>query len=277
MFAKDLPLTTVTKILGDHTSKWIDLSFGKCHYKISGQGEPLVLLHNAGMWQGVWDEWVKVLEQDFLVIRPDLPGFGMSEAQKNGDNTFDFYQSILLEFVDALQLSNFRLAGISLGGQVAWRFSLDHSDRVSQLCLINPTGFPGKSVPFVFKLGRSFLGKLLLYLGSYNLIEKNISKLFVDPSKMPADFIKKCQTSQLRAGNRKAFLNFLRSPERYRHEEFKNLSMPVQLIWSTALGKEPFSKALKNINLQLLDNVGNLPIVEQPKQSVALALDFFKP
>ena len=41
------------------------------------------------------------------------------------------------------------------------------------------------------------------------LIEKNISKLFIDPSKIPNDFIKKCQTSQLRAGNRKAFLNFL--------------------------------------------------------------------
>ena len=103
-----------------------------------------------------------------------------------------------------------------------------------------------------------------------------MTKLFYDPSKIPGDLLKKCHTSQLKAGNRRAFLKILRAPVRYREEEFKNLSMPVQLIWSQQLGEQPFSKALENLEVNILEEVGNLPNIEKPKESVALALNFFK-
>ena len=105
--------------------------------------------------------------------------------------------------------------------------------------------------------------------------EENITKLFYDPAKIPTNFIKHCHTSQLGEGNRRAFLKFLRAPENFRHKELKNLSMPVQLIWSKELGKQPFSKALDSLDLHILEGVGNLPNVEQPEESVALVLEFF--
>ena len=128
--------------------------------------------------------------------------------------------------------SGFNLAGLSLGGHIAWRFSIDYPKRVSRLCLLNPTGFPDKEVPPIFKLRRSFLGGLIPYLGTYSMAEENITKLFYDPAKIPTNFIKQCHTSQLAEGNRRAFLKFLRAPENFRHKELKNLSMPVQLMWS---------------------------------------------
>ncbi|MEM6805204.1 MAG: alpha/beta hydrolase [Bacteroidota bacterium] len=276
ILVKDLPKPSITHILGDESSKWVKLSFGSCHYKISGEGQPLILLHNTAMWNGVWDQWVPILEREYLVIRPDLPGCGLSDAPPDADYSLAFYENFLLEFANQLQLPKFKLAGLSLGGHIAWRFALDHGGRVSKLCLLNPTGFPEKEAPPIFTLGRSFLGNLIPYLGSYGMVEKNISKLFYEPANIPIDFIKRCHTSQLGEGNRRAFLSFLRAPEDFRHEELKNLSMPVQLIWSKELGKQPFSGALDSLDLHVLETVGNLPNVEKAAESVALALNFFE-
>ena len=45
-----------------------------------GSGQPVVLLHGFGEDRTVWEEQVGVLQEDFRVLLPDLPGTGASEA-----------------------------------------------------------------------------------------------------------------------------------------------------------------------------------------------------
>lgn len=48
------------------------------HYRVFGEGEPVVLLHGWAMHSGVWRDFTGRLAQTFQVICVDLPGHGLS-------------------------------------------------------------------------------------------------------------------------------------------------------------------------------------------------------
>ncbi len=50
------------------------------HYVVQGQGAPVMLVHGwPEFWYG-WRKVIPVLAQRFLVIAPDMRGFGYSVA-----------------------------------------------------------------------------------------------------------------------------------------------------------------------------------------------------
>lgn len=51
----------------------------KIVYRVTGSGQPVVLLHGFGEEANVWDKAEKSLEKDYRLIIPDLPGSGESE------------------------------------------------------------------------------------------------------------------------------------------------------------------------------------------------------
>ncbi len=48
------------------------------HVEVTGQGEPLVMLHGWGMHGGLWSGAAEQLSQHFTVMAVDLPGHGYS-------------------------------------------------------------------------------------------------------------------------------------------------------------------------------------------------------
>lgn len=51
---------------------------GTIHYKIYGEGVPVVLLHGFGEDSSIWNRQVEVLQNHCQLIVPDLPGTGSS-------------------------------------------------------------------------------------------------------------------------------------------------------------------------------------------------------
>ena len=54
-------------------------SHGSIHYQILGKGTAVVLLHGFGEDSSIWKEQVNYLQENYMVIIPDLPGTGASE------------------------------------------------------------------------------------------------------------------------------------------------------------------------------------------------------
>jgi pimeloyl-ACP methyl ester carboxylesterase len=106
------------------------------HYRRSGAGEPVVLIHGVGADLEMWEPVAARLARDHDVLRYDMQGHGGS-AKPPGPYRLDDYVEQLRALADGLGLARFVLAGFSMGGLVAQAFALAAPARVERLVLLN--------------------------------------------------------------------------------------------------------------------------------------------
>ncbi len=118
------------------------------HVEVSGQGEPLVMLHGWGMHGGIWAEMATQLAQDFEVHCVDLPGHGLSAKGAAGREGCLSPVSLLPSpySLDSIvnELSGrftgrFNLLGWSLGGIIAQRWAAMEPEKITRLALLAST------------------------------------------------------------------------------------------------------------------------------------------
>jgi pimeloyl-ACP methyl ester carboxylesterase len=103
-----------------------------------GTGRPLLLLHPAiGIKPA--DRIIEVLAQSFDVLAPSHPGFGRSDLPRH-ITTVDDLAYFYLDLLDALDLRDVVLAGISFGGWIAAQMAIKSTARVSHLVLADAVG-----------------------------------------------------------------------------------------------------------------------------------------
>ncbi len=141
MGIKSIPAEKLKQKYTDENSRFLDYRGTRIHYRDEGSGPPLVLIHGVCASLHTWDGWVGQLQNDFRIIRLDLPGFGLSPLT---DIRFMERQTMVAMIDDitrTLGLKRFSLAGNSLGGYVSWTYAYAHPERVDRLILIDPAGY----------------------------------------------------------------------------------------------------------------------------------------
>lgn len=105
-----------------------------------GSGPPLVLLHGFPQNHRCWLPVVPVLAATRRCILPDLRGYGDSDAPADdADHTVYSKRRMardLVAVLDALGLDRADVAGHDRGARVAYRFALDHPDRLNRLAIL---------------------------------------------------------------------------------------------------------------------------------------------
>lgn len=108
------------------------------HYRVSGKGKAVVLLHgfleNTTMWSSITAE----LSKKNRVVCIDLLGHGLSENLGYVHTMEQMAESIQAVLVD-LKIRKSIFVGHSLGGYVALAFAELYPDNVKGLCLLNST------------------------------------------------------------------------------------------------------------------------------------------
>lgn len=113
-------------------------------YREAGSGPVAVLVHGNMSSSVHWQTTMQALEKDFHVYAPDLRGFGDSTYNQ----TFNSLHELALdieEFVDAMGIDKFALAGWSTGGGIVLEIAADLPGRVTKAVLLDsvpPTGYP---------------------------------------------------------------------------------------------------------------------------------------
>lgn len=111
-----------------------------------GSGAPLILLHGYPQNHACWSRVAPALAVHFDVIVPDLRGYGQSDAPPDDEahTTYSKREMAhdIIGLMDALNLPRAHVLGHDRGGRVAYRFALDHPDRLDRLGIIEivPTG-----------------------------------------------------------------------------------------------------------------------------------------
>src|SRR5438128_125613 len=90
----------------------------------AGAGWPVVLLHAFPLHAGMWRPQLERVPDGWRFIAPHFPGFGGSEltsaAGVSGEATLDDYASAVGDLMDSLEIDDAVVAGLSMGGYVAF-------------------------------------------------------------------------------------------------------------------------------------------------------------
>lgn len=91
------------------------------YYERHGGGHPLVFSHGAGWDHRQWQPQVETLADDYEVITYDVRGCGLTGGSTQDEVSFATYTEDLTALLDALDLDQPVLVGLSMGGRIAHR------------------------------------------------------------------------------------------------------------------------------------------------------------
>lgn len=107
-------------------------------YDETGEGPPLVLLHEGVVDSRIWERILPLLAERHRVIRYDQRGFGRSPKPDGPYSLVDDLVAVL----DAAGLDKAALAGASRGGNISLATAVERPERVSALILLG-SALPG--------------------------------------------------------------------------------------------------------------------------------------
>ena len=67
----------------------VTTAHGDLHYRVAGEGEPLLLLHGYSGYSGQWQQFLSEFTKGYRVIAVDLPGHGQSSKLGSTFNVAD--------------------------------------------------------------------------------------------------------------------------------------------------------------------------------------------
>lgn len=102
-------------------------------YDDVGAGAPVLLVHGFPMNRAMWAPQTTALVDRVRCIAPDLRGFG--ESAVGGPYSMDQYADDLAALLDALHIERVVVAGLSMGGYIAFALWRRHRERVRALVL----------------------------------------------------------------------------------------------------------------------------------------------
>lgn len=225
----------------------------------------VVLLHGFTDSLQTWDGLAEQLGEDFRVIRPDLPGHGLSGPAPNGDYSNVALVAFVGDFLDAAQVEQPVLVGNSLGGLAAWRFAASNPDAVSGLVLLSPGGVPHNGiadVPIAVPAMLSFYLKKAPETG----VRAALSSMHVDKTLVTDERVDQFWDLMQTPGNGEAFVAragafTLPDPT----EDMQRIKVPTAIIWGAqdnvlpVAHAEIFATNVPNADVIILENVGHMP------------------
>ena len=131
------------------TSHYVQVNSLRLHYLESGTPDPntppILLLHGFPTSSHLWRNVMPELAKTHRVIAIDLPGYGLSDKPLDVTYDFEFYESVIDGFLDALDIHTTNLAVHDLGGPIGLFWAVRHPRRVRDIVLLNTLVYPETS------------------------------------------------------------------------------------------------------------------------------------
>ena len=215
-------------------------------YKKGNGAKKVLLLHGAGCdsTKLSWKEVFHTFTDEFSVYAFDFLGYGCSDKANNlvGEKFYDTHIECVKKVVEHFGLSDFALAGLSMGGAVAIGFALAYPENIKALIPVDTWGISEK-MPF-HRFSYWYVNHTDLTLAQYRLFAKyrllakwSISYALIGNKKRISDsMVDEVMQSCIGDMAGKSMLNYQRSSadkyqaKPYYYNRLKDLKMPVIYI-----------------------------------------------
>jgi len=281
---------------------WLELPDGRMRYLKAGSGPALILIHGLMGYSFSWRFAIPALVPYATVYAIDNLGAGLSPANEGMDCSARATAERVLQFADALRISDFDLLGTSHGGGVANMVAAVYAEICAERCAeggarsdvqvkrlilvapVNPWSPHGKRLaPF---LGSPFGSRLFR-----NTVERCRSldqlwlrRLFAEGSKIPPDSL---EGYRMPVRKNHAFRHAGRIIKNWTADlaELESAlpkirDYPTLLIWGTKdravdfRSAEPLRRNFRNARLVAFEGVGHLPYEEAPEDFNRALVEF---
>ena len=284
IYTPDTPLPTLKEKYEYVNSRYLQHEGMDVHYRDMGQGQTIVLLHGTSSSLHTWDEWAKLLQQNYRVVSIDLPAFGLTGPfVQHQDYSTGAYVKWMHGVFEKLNVGHAILAGNSFGGHLAWRYAARFPELVKGLVLISPSGFPLESLTTKgFRLvASSYVGWIAKYVTPFYIVRDSIRNVYGDKSKVNDELVHRYRDLTLRPGNREALILRFRALRWGHTDLLSKVKAPVLLMWGTEDALIPyaehsrhFQQALPQAQLISYPGIGHMAMEEIPAQTVADVMPF---
>ena len=302
LFRGDLPAAEVDAKYSNDASRFLPMENGaRVHYRDEGNaaGAALVLIHGAMASLHTWEPWVTILGQQYRLITLDLPAHGLTGQVPEHAYGADAFTETIHAVVNELGVERFVLGGNSMGGGATWRYVLAHPERVRAMILVDSVP-PGdwrestpaaatqddadaaRSAPIGFALLRQpWFRAIARYLDPAPLIEQGLLSAYNNSPVVNQALIDRYYELILRDGTRAAILNRSNSYSRNEaNNDVSALTQPTLVMWGAQDSLIPvsvanqFAQRLPNTQVVIYDDLGHIPMEEDPQRSAADVLKF---
>lgn len=274
-YRPDLPVDVLRDRYAYPESKFVTVQDMPVHYRVTGQGPDLLLLHGTGASLHTWAGWHEQLQDSFRVISLDLPAFGLTGPHPEGDYSISAYVAFLEAFAKKITLDSFHLAGNSLGGLIAWSYAATHPERITKLILVDASGFPrNKPTPLAIRLARyPVVSHILRYVTPKPLFRQTLSEVYGDPEAVAPETVDRYYQLFQRTGNRQAYIERARETHKVPTGPLRELNVPTLILWGEQDRWIPpehadqFDAFLPDSRVILYPGLGHVPMEEAPERT----------
>lgn len=254
------------------------------HYRDEGKQDApvLFLLHGIMASLQTWDGWVKALQDDFRIIRVDIPGFGLTGPYSDGIYNIERSVDMVDQLSDKLGIESFFLAGNSMGGYISWNFALVHPEKVKRLILLDAAGYPFKPPMMLEILQTPVLKQAVGFLIPRFIVTHTLNEVYGDASKVNDELIDRYHQLMLREGNRQAVVDVFASISDVDNSAIKQLKVPTLIQWGAndawipLVNAQKFSDDIEGAKTIVYPGVGHIPMEEIAEISANDAKDFLR-
>jgi pimeloyl-ACP methyl ester carboxylesterase len=295
----DVPRKELEAKYATGSSQFLDLPDGaRIHFRDEGKLEnpAIVLLHGFNGSLFNFERLVPFLVNDFRLISIDLPGFGLTGATPTADYTTEGFIDVVTKLTNELGIEKFSIAGNSMGGGVAWRYTLEFPTKVEGLILLASSGVGSKedvkkfeerenNTPIVWKLmGSDLLKKFLHYYTPKFFATEGLKRSVYDQQFADVDHANQFHDLVLLQGSRDAILSMTMGGRRkmYGPESLSKITAPTLVIHGeedNIIGFERslvFKENIDNAEIKIYPEIGHLPMYEDPARTADDILKFFQ-
>lgn len=255
----------------DHT--WVYLEGGK--------GEPILFIHGFGTDKDRWGPFLREFRGSYRLIAPDLPGFGENTGVPSASYDIASQVKRLNRFVETIGLSEFHVAGISMGGYIAAYYACEYPKKVKSLALMDAAGVRSR-IPSDFRQSYEKEGKVVLLYKTPQEFDEFMSVLFYRPPWVPG----RLKAYLARKGadqydfRRKILEDMARCGLYLLEDRLEKIRAKTLILWGAndrilhVSSVEKFEKGLKNSRTVIIDRCGHVPYFEKPGETKRAYRDF---
>jgi pimeloyl-ACP methyl ester carboxylesterase len=242
--------------------------------QVAGDGPPLVYLHGAaGM---VWDPFLEGLCAHFTVYAPLVPGSVPSDKEAIRE-VADLWDLVLVyeETMSALALGRPPVVGQSFGGMLACELAAHSPTLFSRLVLLDPIGLWLDDHPVANWVAAApeQLPALL-----FHHPEGDVARAMFTPPDDPEAAVAAVVAMVWATGCTSKFVWPI--PDKGLAKRIHRIVAPTLVIWgrqdalaSVAYAAE-FGRLIADSRVEVLDDCGHLPQLEQPERTMSLVSEF---